>query len=216
MRSAVLAQYLNSLPLIAILRGITPQDAVQVGQALYAEGFRCIEVPLNSPEPLESIARMRSALPRDCLIGAGTVLQLEQVAAVKSADGQLIVMPHSDQAIIRAAKVAGLYCAPGVATPTEGFAALAAGADALKLFPAEQIAPNVVKAWRSVFPRTVAFIPVGGITPDRLGEYWEAGANGFGLGSALYTPRLTATEVAARALAFATAFAAVLEGLERD
>lgn len=204
--------YLSPLPLIAILRGLRPDEAIAVGQSLYAAGLRCIEVPLNSPDPLTSIERLRQALPDDCLLGAGTVMQPEQVATVKAAGGRLIVMPHGDPAVIRAAKAAGLYCTPGVATPTEGFAALAAGADALKLFPAEQLGPAVLKAWRAVFPASVLFIPVGGITPDNLSAYWHAGAAGFGLGSALYQAGLSAAAVGQRAAAFAHACQSLTRG----
>lgn len=201
----MLNDYLSPLPLIAILRGITPAEAKSIGQVLYAQGFRCIEVPLNSPQPMSSIAAMRESLPEDCLVGAGTVLQVADVHAVKAAGGNLIVMPHAAPDIIRAAKDAGMLCAPGVATPTEGMAALACGADALKLFPAEQLGPAVVKAWRSVFPSSTAMIPVGGITHERMSEYWKAGAKGFGIGSALYAPGISAGEVERRACAFAEA-----------
>lgn len=201
----MLNAYLSQLPLIAILRGITPAEAVDVGKALYAEGFRCIEVPLNSPQPFASIAALRAALDEDCLVGAGTVLRPADVQALKAAGGTLVVMPHSDPEVIRAAKAAGMLCAPGVATPTEGMAALAAGADALKLFPAEQLGPAVLKAWRSVFPRETAMIPVGGMTPERMAEYWAAGAAGFGIGSALYAPGIDMQEVTRRARAFAEA-----------
>ncbi len=184
----MLTTYLDSVPLIAILRGLPPADAAAVGTLLYRAGFRCIEVPLNSPSPCDSIAALRAALPDDCLVGAGTVLTPAQVDEVKAAGGSLIVMPHADGAVIRRAKQAGLLCAPGAATPTEGLAALADGADALKLFPAEQLTPAVLKAWNSVFPRPVLFIPVGGIEPGRMPAYWQAGARAFGIGSALYAP----------------------------
>jgi 2-dehydro-3-deoxyphosphogalactonate aldolase len=193
--------------LIAILRGITPEESVAVGEALYAAGFRLIEVPLNSPQPLESIHRIRAALPEDCVVGAGTVLDPNAVDAVREAGGGLIVMPHSDAAVIRAAKRLGLLCTPGVATPTEAFAALAAGADGLKLFPAEQLGPAVLKAWRAVLPRELPLLPVGGIRPDNMAPYVAAGANGFGLGSALYAPGRGAAEVAAAAQAFQRAWA---------
>jgi 2-dehydro-3-deoxyphosphogalactonate aldolase len=176
-----------------------------IGSALYKTGFRCIEVPLNSPQPFASIRRLRVTLAEDCLIGAGTVMTTAQVEEVKSAGGELIVMPHGDPTLIRAAKASGMYCAPGVATPTEGFAALAAGADALKLFPAEQLGPAVLKAWRAVFPESVPMVPVGGITPENLETYWLAGARGFGLGSALYRAGLSAPDVRARAEVFAAA-----------
>lgn len=197
--------YLSPLPLIAILRGIRPAEARDIGRELYGAGFRCLEVPLNSPDPLESIARLRMTLPRDCLVGAGTVMSPGQVNQVQEAGGRLIVMPHSDAEVIRAAKALGLYCAPGVATPNEGFTALANGADALKLFPAEQLPPPVLKAWRAVFPAQVPFIPVGGITPGNLDHYWQVGAAGFGLGSALYRAGASAEEVRQRAEDFAAA-----------
>jgi 2-dehydro-3-deoxyphosphogalactonate aldolase len=194
-----LIDYLRPVPLVAILRGITPAEAPVIGRVLYRQGIRCIEVPLNSPTPFDSIAALRESLPQDCLIGAGTVLRAEDVGNVKSAGGQLIVMPHCDGAVIRAARAAGMWCAPGVATPTEGFASLAAGADALKLFPAEQVSPVAMKAWRAVLPAGTAFIPVGGMTTECLAEYWRAGAVGFGIGSALYTPGRTPAEVEERA-----------------
>lgn len=197
---------MRQLPLVAILRGITPEEILPVGQALYEAGFRLIEVPLNSPQPLESIRRLAAALGERCLVGAGTVLEAGQIEAVAAAGGRLIVMPHSDARLIRAAKAAGLFCAPGVATPTEGFAAREAGADALKLFPAEQFGPAVVKAWRAVFARDIALLPVGGIAPDSLQPYLDAGASGFGLGSALYQPGLGAAEIGQRAAAFVAAW----------
>lgn len=194
--------------MIAILRGVRPTEVDAIGAALYESGFRIIEVPLNSPQPLDSIATLRRSLPADCLIGAGTVLQPQQVDQVASVGGQLIVMPHSDAAVIGAAKRAGLYCAPGVATVTEAFAALAAGADVLKMFPAEQLGPSVVKAWRAVIAPSIALLPVGGITPQGMAVFRQAGASGFGLGSALYTPGLSADDVRQRAQAFVAAWAA--------
>ncbi len=194
--------WLQPLPLVAILRGLTPQDALSVGTALFDAGFRVLEVPLNSPQPLDSIALLAREFGERCLVGAGTVLTPEQVAQVKDAGGKLIVMPHADTAVIRAAKAAGLACTPGVATPTEAFAALAAGADALKLFPAEQLPPSVLKAWSSVLPKGTALLPVGGITPANMAPYRQAGAAGFGIGSALYSPGIDANEVARRARAF--------------
>jgi len=192
--------------LIAILRGIKPVEAEAVGNALYDAGFRLIEVPLNSPDPLASIRAMRAALPTDCLIGAGTVLNPDDCARVQDAGGELIVMPHSDAAVIRAAKQRGMASCPGVATPTEAFAALAAGADVLKMFPAEQLGPIVLKAWRAVMRPPIALVPVGGITPDNLSIYAQAGASGFGLGSALYKPGLSAAEVGQNARAFIAAW----------
>ena len=192
--------------LIAILRGIKPAEAEAIGQELYAAGFRLIEVPLNSPDPLDSIRAMRAALPTDCLIGAGTVLDPEDCARVQQAGGELIVMPHSDAAVIRAAKALGMASCPGVATPTEAYAALAAGADMLKMFPVEQLGPVVLKAWRAVLRPPIALAPVGGITPDNIAIYAQAGASGFGLGSALYKPGLSAAAVGQNARAFIAAW----------
>ena len=188
--------------MIAILRGLRPEEAESIGSALYAAGIRIIEVPLNSPQPLRSLEILRRILPEDCLVGAGTVLSAEQVQAVKAAGGQLIVMPHCDVQVLRAAKDAGLYLAPGVATPSEAFAALTAGADALKVFPAEQVGIGAMKAWLAVLPPGTALLPVGGITPDNMAPYLRAGAAGFGLGSALYSQGLPADEVGRRAQAF--------------
>ncbi|PXV61275.1 2-keto-3-deoxy-phosphogalactonate aldolase [Dyella jiangningensis] len=198
--------WLDPLPLVAILRGLTPDEAVDISRVLVDTGFRMLEVPLNSPQPFESIRRMVDALGDGILIGAGTVLDPAHVTNVADAGGRLVVMPHADVHVIRAAKQAGLYCVPGVATPTEAFAALAAGADALKLFPAEQSSPAVLKAWRAVLPKDTAVLPVGGIAPDTMAPWLAAGANGFGIGSALYAPGRTASDVAARARAFADAW----------
>ena len=192
--------------LIAILRGILPDEVAAVGLALYKAGFRVIEVPLNSPQPFESIRLLRATLAADCVVGAGTVLSTPQVAEVKNAGGEIIVMPHSDVKVIVAAKQAAMACAPGVATLTEAFAALAAGADVLKMFPAEQLSPIVVKAWRAVIPSDVALIPVGGITPANMAPFVAAGASGFGLGSALYKPGLSAMLVGQNADEFIAAW----------
>lgn len=202
----MLTQALAHSGLIAILRGLRPEEAAAIGAVLYTAGFRVIEVPLNSPAPYESIRILRSTLPADCLIGAGTVLTPEQVEQVKAAGGQVIVMPHSDPKVLRAAKAAGLYLSPGVVTPTEAFAALAEGAHVLKLFPAEQMGPAVVKAWLAVLPAGTLLVPVGGITPDNMAEFVEAGVKGFGLGSGLFKPGLTADEVAVRAKAYVAAW----------
>lgn len=198
-------RYISELPLIAILRGLAPESAVEIGHALVEAGFRVIEVPLNSPQPFVSIERLARALP-DCLVGAGTVLDPADVDRVSVAGGRLIVMPHSDHEVIGQARQLGLACTPGVATPTEGFAALKAGADALKLFPAEALGPPVVKAWRAVFPRDTLLLPVGGIKPDNMKAFAEAGANGFGLGSALFAPGLSVAEIAGNARRFAQAW----------
>jgi len=205
-------EHLAQLPLIAILRGITPDEAVPVGLALAEAGLRIIEVPLNSPQPLISIERLARELGPRCLVGAGTVMSAAQVDAVVLAGGRLIVMPHGDPAVIRAAKAHSLFCAPGIATPSEGFAALAAGADALKLFPAELLTPAVLKALRAVFPSDTLFVPVGGITPQNLAAYAAAGANGFGLGSALYKPGATPRQVASQARDFVSAWRGAADG----
>jgi len=200
-----LRKALGDMPLVAILRGLAAESALAVGQALIDAGFRVIEVPLNSPRPLDSIAILAQAFGARALVGAGTVLRVDDVARVKNAGGQLIVMPHGDTTIIRAAKELGLICVPGVATPTEGFAALGAGADGLKLFPAEAMPPAVVRAWRAVFPAETLLMPVGGITPERMADYLAAGANGFGLGSALFVPSAPPAVVRERAQAFVAA-----------
>ena len=205
-------KWLQPLPLIAILRGLTPGEAVAVGTAIADAGFRMLEVPLNSPDPLASIRLLQEHLGERCLIGAGTVMTPAQVGEVAAAGGELIVMPHADTQVIADAKRVGMGCTPGVATPTEAFAALAAGADALKIFPAEQVSPAVVKAWRAVLPRELALLPVGGITPDNMQPYVDAGANGFGIGSALYAPGRDVADVGRRAQAFARAWAALPRG----
>jgi 2-dehydro-3-deoxyphosphogalactonate aldolase len=201
-----LDQALAALPLVAILRGIRPDEAEAVGRVLIETGFRLIEVPLNSPDPLTSIRILSDAFGGEALIGAGTVLSAEAAGEVVAAGGRLIVMPHGDTDVIRAGKDAGAWVLPGVATPTEGFAALGAGADALKMFPGEALGPPVLKAWRAVFPANVRFIPVGGVTPETMPEWWSAGAAGFGVGSALYKPGLAPSEVRARADLFLRAW----------
>jgi len=205
----MLKQALAQNGLIAILRGLHPQEAAAVGEVLYAAGFRVIEVPLNSPSPYESIRILRQTLPADCLIGAGTVLTPEQVESVKAAGGQVIVMPHSDAKVLRAAKAAGLYLSPGVATPTEAFAALEEGADILKLFPAEQMSSAVVKAWLAVLPSGTVLAPVGGITPDNMKAFIDAGVKGFGLGSGLFKPGMSVEQVAVNAKAYVAAWKAL-------
>jgi 2-dehydro-3-deoxyphosphogalactonate aldolase len=202
----MLKQALTKNGLVAILRGLRPQEAEAIGTVLYDAGIRVIEVPLNSPQPYDSIRLLRSLLPADCLIGAGTVLTPEQVNQVKDAGGQVIVMPHSDPVVLRAAKAAGLFLSPGVATPTEAFAALAEGADVLKMFPAEQMGPAVVKAWLAVLPAGTVLLPVGGITPDNMAPFISAGVKGFGLGSGLFKPGMSAAQVGASAEAYVAAW----------
>jgi 2-dehydro-3-deoxyphosphogalactonate aldolase len=204
-----LFDYLSPLPFVAILRGITPAEAIPISEILYELGFRIIEVPLNSPQPFDSIAAIAKRFGSDALIGAGTVMTIDDVTRVRDAGGELIVMPHADVAIIRAAKQQNMICTPGIATPTEGFAALAVGADGLKLFPAEMLTPKVVKALRAVFAQDTIMIPVGSITPEAMADFWRAGATGFGLGSALYRPGVTPAEVRTVAQTFIQAFHAL-------
>jgi 2-dehydro-3-deoxyphosphogalactonate aldolase len=189
------------LPLIAILRGLTPAEAPAIGQVLVDSGFAIIEVPLNSPEPLHSIATLSRLFPTT-LIGAGTVLNAQQVKDVHAAGGRLVVAPNFNPAVLAQALALNMVVLPGVATPTEAFAALDAGAHGLKLFPAEMISPATVKALRAVLPKDAALMPVGGITPDNMAAYRKAGASGFGLGSALYAPGRSAELVYEKAAAF--------------
>ncbi len=203
--AAQLAKYARACPLVAILRGLSPEDAGSVGGALFDAGFRIIEVPLNSPDPLDSIARLARRFGDQALVGAGTVTRPSEVARIAEAGGRLIVSPNSDPAVIRATVAAGLVSAPGFFTPTEAFAAAEAGAHALKLFPAEAASPAVLRAQRAILPPQLPILVVGGITPDTMGPWLDAGATGFGLGSALYSPGLAATDVALRARAFVSA-----------
>ena len=197
---------MTELPLVAVLRGLQPGEAVAIGQALFEAGFRLIEVPLNSPEPLQSIRLLSEKLGATALVGAGTVMSVQAARDVAAAGGRLIVMPHCDTAIIRAGKDLGAFVAPGIATPTEAFAALAAGADALKAFPAEMIPPAAVGAMRAVLPKGTRILPVGGITPETMAPYHAVGAAGFGLGSALFKPGMTVADVAGRAAKFVGAW----------
>lgn len=199
-------KYLQNLPLVAILRGITPPEVEEVGNCLFRRGFRVIEVPLNSPSPLQSIEKLSSCLGDEVLVGAGTVVRPEQVRDVRDAGGRVIVSPNMDPAVVEATVRAGLYSLPGVATPSEAFAGLAAGADALKIFPAESISPKVVKAWKAVLPGGTKLLPVGGINPENMADFIRAGACGFGLGSALYRAGMSAVDVDAKAVTFASAW----------
>ncbi|MCZ4312866.1 2-dehydro-3-deoxy-6-phosphogalactonate aldolase [Comamonadaceae bacterium G21597-S1] len=199
------AAHFQTLPLVAILRGLTPAEAPSIGEALADAGFGVLEVPLNSPQPLESIAALARAHPQS-LVGAGTVLTAEQVRDVHAAGGQLIVSPNFNAAVVREAIGLGMVCLPGIATPTEAFAALEAGAQGLKLFPAEAASPAVLKAMLAVLPAGTLMIPVGGITPGNMAPWIAAGAHGFGLGSALYKPRKSAIAVRQAASEFAAAF----------
>lgn len=201
--------WLLPLPLVAILRGVIPDEAIPVGTALVDAGFHVIEVPLNSPQPFDSIGRLAREFGTHCTVGAGTVISAEDVDRIADAGGRLIVTPHTDPAVIQAAKRRGLHCTPGTATPSEAFAALRAGADAIKVFPAEQITPNVLRAWRAVLPHDLDVLPVGGITPTSMSDYVQAGATGFGIGSALYKPGRSIADISVAAQAFASAWQAI-------
>lgn len=207
--SAAWQRGLANLPLVAILRGIAPAESDAVGDALHAAGWRLLEVPLNSPQPLQSIERLARRFP-DAIVGAGTVRTAEEVRQVHAAGGRLVVCPHFDARVVEAAAQLGMVVLPGVMTPTEAFAALDAGATGLKLFPAEIIPPAAVKALRAVLPPEVLMFPVGGVTPAGMAAYRAAGAAGFGIGSALYKPGMDAQTVAASARAFADAWAGTM------
>ena len=198
-----LADFLTPLPLVAVLRGISPPEVPGVADALTSAGFRVLEVTLNSPDPYDSIRALTARCGATCLVGAGTVIDPSDVARVREAGGRLVVMPHADVEVIREAKRQGMVCVPGVATPTEAFAALAAGADGLKMFPAEALPPAALRAWRAVLPKPTLVFAVGGMRPDNLLPYWEAGADGFGTGSNLYKPGAPAAGVRNAALAYA-------------
>lgn len=189
-------------PLVAILRGVRPDEVEPIGDALVEAGFTLIEVPMNSPDPLVSIGRLARRLEGKALVGAGTVLTPDQVDAVQQAGGQLIISPNSNLSVIGRSAEAGLISMPGYFTPTEAFAAVQAGASALKLFPAEAATPTVLKAQRAVLPKELPVLAVGGINPGNMGPWVAAGADGFGLGSALYKPGATAAQVREAAQAF--------------
>lgn len=202
----MLREALRECGLIAILRGVMPNEVLQIGAQLYSIGFRIIEVPLNSPQPIESITNLRKGLRADCQVGAGTVYLTSQVEAVKGAGGSLVVMPHCSTAVIGAARAAKLDVLPGVATPTEAFTSFAAGITTLKFFPADHLGPTTLKAWLSVLPREVELIPVGGICPENLDSFVSAGATGFGLGSALYQPGMSVADIVERGKSFMAAW----------
>jgi 2-dehydro-3-deoxyphosphogalactonate aldolase len=193
---------------IAILRGVAPAEVLAVGHALLAGGVRVIEVPLNSPQPFDSIALLVREFGQQVLIGAGTVLKPADAERVADAGARLVLAPNLDAAVLRCAKARGLFVMPGVATPTEGFQALAAGADALKLFPAETLGPAVLKAWRAVFPPATPMFSVGGIGEHNLAAFKAAGATGAGIGSALYAPGVALPELTRRARVLVAAWSA--------
>lgn len=193
-------------PLVAILRGLLPAEAQAVGEALVESGFRTLEVPLNRPGALECIATLARNLPADAIVGGGTMLTVADVEAVHAAGGRLMVSPNCDVAVIRRAVELGMLCAPGVATPTEAFAALQAGAHALKLFPAEMVGHGGIKALKSVLPAGTDLWPVGGITPESMAPWKKAGATGFGIGSQLFAPGTSAADVLQRGRAYVQAW----------
>ncbi len=194
------------MPLVAILRGLLPAEAETVGAALVESGFRTLEVPLNRPGALECIATLARTLPADAIVGGGTMLTVADVEAVHAAGGRLMVSPNCDVAVIRRAVALGMLCAPGVATPTEAFTALQAGAHALKLFPAEMVGHGGIKALKSVLPAGTDLWPVGGITPESMAPWKKAGATGFGIGGQLFAPGTSAADVLVRGRAYVQAW----------
>jgi 2-dehydro-3-deoxyphosphogalactonate aldolase len=200
------AQVLSERPLIAILRGLRPEEAAEIGEALVAAGILCAEVPLNSPNAPDSIAILKRAHGHKLMVGAGTVLSVQEVAIVSACGAQLVVSPNTNPAVIAATKQAGLISLPGFATPSEAFAALDAGADALKAFPTDVVSPAAIRALKEVLPDNAPIIPVGGVTTKKMADYKKAGASGFGIGSAIYRRGSEAGEVLKRAMDFVEAF----------
>jgi len=196
-------------PLVAILRGLAPADAAGVGRALFDAGFRLLEVPLNRPGALESIAELAKMAPSDAIVGGGTMLTVADVNAVHQAGGRLMVAPNTDVRVIGRGVELGMLCAPGIATPTEAFTALAAGAQALKIFPAEMVGCAGLKAMKTVLPAGTPLWPVGGVTPGSMAAWFAAGATGFGIGGQLYAPGVTPAELAVRARGFVDAWNAI-------
>jgi len=197
--------FFGQCPLVAIIRGVTPEEAVEVGEAIFEAGIRIIEVPLNSPDPIASISSLAERFADRALVGAGTVLDPEDVTRVADAGGRLIVSPNTHVPVIEAAVARGMVSSPGFYTPSEAFTALRAGAHTLKFFPAEAATPNVVRAMKAVLPPDVPLLVVGGVTPDNVGAWLKGGANGFGLGSGVYRPGQDAAQVGAQARAYVEA-----------
>ena len=195
-------RYLDECPLIAILRGVTPGEAEAIGDAIYESGIRIIEVPLNSPDPLRSIELLSARFGDKVLVGAGTVLSADQVNQVKDSGGRIIVSPDTNIDVIAATAASGLVSSPGYFTPSEALAAIRAGAHALKLFPAEGASPAGLKGQLAVLPKDVPVLAVGGIKPENMGGWLDAGASGFGLGSGLYKPGQSAAETLEKARAY--------------
>jgi 2-dehydro-3-deoxyphosphogalactonate aldolase len=198
-------RYFDQRPLIAIIRGVTPGEAVEIAHALFEGGIRIVEVPLNSPDPLASISAIANSLGDSALVGAGTVLTPDDVRRVSDSGGRIVVSPNMNPAVIRAAVEAGMVSSPGIFTPSEAFAALDAGADTLKLFPAEAASPKVMKSMRAVLPKAVPFLVVGGVTPESVPGWMDAGADGFGLGGGLYKPGQSPQETLGKARAYVEA-----------
>jgi len=205
-------QFLDRCPLIAILRGVRPDEVIPICAALEAAGLAIVEVPLNSPQPLESIRLLAESFGDRLLVGAGTVMTPAQVEEIAGVGGRLIVTPHADPEIVRAAKRLGMAAAPGFFTPAEAFSLLNAGADAIKLFPAEGSNPAALRGMRAIFPSGTLVIPVGGIAPDNIGIWHEAGAAGYGIGSSIYKPGDTAEVVGRKAAALVAACRAAMKG----
>lgn len=200
-----LSYYLEQMPLVAILRGITPTESLDVVACLVDAGIRIVEVPLNSPDPFASINLIAEKFGTQILVGAGTVLNAEQVKKVAAAKGRLIVSPNTNEAVIKSALALKMVCVPGAATPSEVFTAADAGANGVKAFPAEMLTAQIIKSWRAVVPQTLAILPVGGITTENMRDYWLAGASGFGIGGALYQSGKSIDAIAASAREFVLA-----------
>ena len=200
--SELFRRYLDECPLVAIIRGVTPGDADAIGDAIYAGGIRIVEVPLNSPDPLASIERLAANFGDRMLVGAGTVVKADDVVRIRDVGGRIIVSPDTNVEVIAATAAAGLVSSPGYFTPSEAFAAIRAGATALKLFPADAASPAVLKAQLAVLPKGIPVLAVGGIKPDNMRPWLEAGASGFGLGGGLYQPGQSPEDTLTKARAY--------------
>ncbi|KPZ71560.1 2-dehydro-3-deoxy-6-phosphogalactonate aldolase [Shewanella sp. P1-14-1] len=205
-----LTDALKELPLVAILRGVTPEEVIAIADVLVAAGYRVIEVPLNSPNPYESIKRLSEKYGDSVVIGAGTVVSKEQVDLVKEAGGRIIISPHADIDIIQYSKKLSLYSVPGFLNPTEAYAAINAGADSLKLFPADTVGPKGLKAMSVVLPKEMPILPVGGVSPSTMKAFLDAGASGFGLGSGLYKAGMSVAQTKQNALSYVEGYQAAV------
>ncbi|MEZ9236725.1 2-dehydro-3-deoxy-6-phosphogalactonate aldolase [Shewanella sp. 10N.286.52.A9] len=205
-----LTDALKELPLVAILRGVTPEEVIAIADVLVAAGYRVIEVPLNSPNPYESIKRLSEKYGDSVVIGAGTVVSKEQVDLVKEAGGRIIISPHADIDIIQYSKKLSLYSVPGFLNPTEAYAAINAGADSLKLFPADTVGPKGLKAMSVVLPKEIPILPVGGVSPNTMKAFLDAGASGFGLGSGLYKAGMSVEQTKQNALSYVDGYQAAV------